>query len=271
MEGQRVSVSGISPARLLKLSLARMPRAYSSERNIALLGDTPLERQNNLAVDMIYRGEPQAAIDELTKIEAEHPGEYATAANLGTACELAGRNEDALRWIKEAIRRDPESHWGTEWLHVDILEAKVQAERNPGFFATHSVLDLDHHRIRSINSEVVAGGARRSVKEIRRAIDYQLRERLTFVKTRDPAVASLLYDYAIIQAATHSLESARELLKMAADFGYPESRLAPLLREYDQTIIGARVRAWTFWGGIVVTLLALLIHARRRRSPGGTP
>lgn len=263
-DGQHVSVSGVSPLRWLKLSLQRKPHEYASEQNIASLGDTALERRNNIAVDMIYRGKAQEAIEELKKIEAENPGEYATAANLGTAYELAGQNENALHWIKEAIRRDPDSHWGTEWLHVDILEAKLQAERNPGFFATHSVLDLDHRQIHSKNSEVLAGGVRRSVNEITRALDYQLRERLTFVKSSDPAVASLLYDYAAIQAATHSLESAREFLKMAGDFGYPRSRLDPLLEEYRDIIATARVRFWAFYGGLIVALIAFTIHAVRR-------
>jgi hypothetical protein len=35
------------------------------------------------------------------------------------------------------------------------------------------------------------------VEEITRAIDYQLVERLKFVKGKDPSVASLLFDYAI--------------------------------------------------------------------------
>ena len=265
-DGQRTSTSGLSPARLLKQSLQRNPQTYAPDHNIATLGDTPLERRNNGAVDMIYRGKTQEAIEELKKLEAEHPGEYATAANLGTAYELAGRNEDALQWINEAIRRDPDSHGGTEWLHVDILEAKIQAARDPAFFNAHSVLDLDHRQIHSIDSEIMAGGARRSVKEIGQAILHQLHERLTFVKPTDPAVAGLLYDFAAIQAATRSLESARDLLLMARDFGYPRSRLDPLLKEYGEIITTAHVRRWIFYGAIVVTVVALIIYDRRRRA-----
>jgi len=252
------------------MSLKRTPQTYASDHNIAALGDTPLDRRNNVAVDMIYRGNTQEAIEELRQLEAEHPGEYATAANLGTAYELAGRNEDALQWINEAIRRDPDSHGGTEWLHVDILEAKIQAERDPTFFNAHSVLDLDHRQIHSIDSENIAGGVRRPVKEIGRAIHHQLQERLTFVKPTDPAVAGLLYDYAAIEAATRSLESARDLLLMARDFGYPRSRLDPLLNEYGEIITTAKVRRWIFYGAIVVTAVALIIHSRRRRANGAT-
>ena len=133
-EGQRVSVSGISPARRLQKSLATSGTQYAIERNIALKGDTAMERRNNVAVDMIYRGRIPEAIEALKELEAEQPGDYVTAANLGTAYELAGKNEDALHWIKEAIRRNKDSHWKTEWLHVDILEAKLKAANDPEFF-----------------------------------------------------------------------------------------------------------------------------------------
>jgi len=49
--------------------------------------------------------------------------------DLGTAYELAGKNEPALRWIREGLRRNPNSHKGTEWLHVKILEAKIEQEK----------------------------------------------------------------------------------------------------------------------------------------------
>ncbi len=61
--------------------------------------------------------------------------------------------------------------------------------------------------------------------EVGKAIEYQLHERLQFVKPPDPAVASLLFDYAAIEAATNTLESARGLLKMAEDYGYPANRV----------------------------------------------
>jgi tetratricopeptide (TPR) repeat protein len=238
---------------------------YAIDRNIALKGDTAMERRNNMAVDMIYRGRISEAIEALKELEAEQPGDYVTAANLGTAYELAGKNEDALRWIRESIERNQGSHWGTEWLHVDILEAKLKAANDPKFFDAHSVLDLDHQQVRSMDSEVMAGGERRRVREIVRALDYQLEERLRFVKASDPGVASLLYDYAAIQAATHSLESARELLKMAGAFGYPQTRLNPLIEEFDHTIFVATLQRWILYGGIVVTIVALIIHAVQRR------
>ena len=62
-EGQRISVSGSSPAGRLQRSLRTSAEQYAVDRNIALKGDTAMERRNNMAVDMIYRGRISEAIE----------------------------------------------------------------------------------------------------------------------------------------------------------------------------------------------------------------
>jgi hypothetical protein len=264
-DGERISVSGWSPAKRLKGSLETSGAAYADERNLSMLGDTAEEKRNNMAVDLIFHGETGRAIADLEELEAEHPGDYITAANLGTAYELAGDNPQALRWITEGMRRNPDSHHGTEWLHVSILEAKIKLAADPQYLQTHSVLDMDHRQIKSMDAELQAAGVRRRVRDIAKALDYQLGERLRFVKANDPAVASLLYDYATIEAATHTLEPAVELLKMAAHFGYPAARIEPLLKEYERTILMATIARWLVWGAAAFAVIALLIYARHRK------
>ena len=83
------------------------------------------------------------AIELLEELEKKSPGQYAVAANLGTAYELNGDNRKALEWIKKGVERNPESHFGTEWLHVKILEAKIAIEQNPEWLSNHSVLETD--------------------------------------------------------------------------------------------------------------------------------
>jgi len=60
----------------------------------------------------------------LIGIERWHPGLYATAANLGTAYELLGNVDSAYYWIEEDMRRNPQGHEGSEWMHLCILSAK---------------------------------------------------------------------------------------------------------------------------------------------------
>lgn len=138
-------------------------------------------RRIDYTVALIRLGRAAEAIVELEAIERAFPGQYATAANLGTAYELEGRLADALTWITRGIERNPDSHFGTEWLHVAILKAKLKLKDDPAWLAQHSVLDE-------------AGP--RSAGEIVLAIEYQLNERLVFVQPEDPVVCDLFYQAA---------------------------------------------------------------------------
>jgi len=92
-------------------------------------------RENNqtieyLALQAIMQGNYDQGIEKLLQMEDENQNLYATASNLGTAYELKGDNVSAIKWIKEGINRDAFSHYGTEWLHLLILETKLQLESN---------------------------------------------------------------------------------------------------------------------------------------------
>ncbi|MCX7421427.1 MAG: tetratricopeptide repeat protein [Planctomycetia bacterium] len=84
--------------------------------------------RNDYAVMLVRAGELDEALAVLNEIEAVKPGLYATAANLGTVYELSGDVEKALHWIQEGIARNPKSHFGSEWIHVRILQAKHPQE-----------------------------------------------------------------------------------------------------------------------------------------------
>lgn len=153
------------------------------------------EVANDLAVAQVLAGKYARAIEVLERLEKTTPGLPKTAPNLGTALELAGRNAEALVWIKEGIRRDPNDHQGTEWLHVKILEAKLAIERDPDWLRSHTVLGVDFGdgakpRIPSA-MPLDHLGQSRGLKDIRMAISYQLGERLKFVEVPDPLVADL--------------------------------------------------------------------------------
>ncbi len=264
-EGKRISVGGRSPAWRLRHSLEVDLPVRGEKMEQKLRGATSLAGRNDLAVALIFKGEYVEAIELLEQLESEHPGDYYTAANLGTALELSGRNREALSWIEEGIRRNSDSHEGTEWLHVKILEAKIQGAANSGYFRNHSVLDLDYSQIDRDAVNLVIGDQEYSIPRVKRALGYQLEERLQFVKNEDIVVASLLLDYAAVTAATHSLESANELLAMAVDFGASEERVQPLIIDYERLIRLALVRQWLKYACIALVLIGLIRYSGKRR------
>lgn len=142
----------------------------------------PADDTINYSASLIFVGRAADAIPVLTALEKAHPGLYSTAANLGTAYELTGDLPNALRWIRAGIERNSASHEGTEWLHVAILETKLKLQNDAAWLATHSVLDA---------APAV------SKADTFKAIEYQLNERLRFVRPRDAVVADLFYQAAL--------------------------------------------------------------------------
>lgn len=188
-----------------------------------------LASRNDLAVALVHLGEVAEAIEILKDIEAKKPGIYATAANLGTAYELNAEDQEALKWIRESIKRDSGAHGGSEWLHVRILETKLKLKGEPNWLANQTVLGAELPLLADStesNSAVVDHlGQAKTLREIESALVYQLHERLEFIKPPEPVVADLLVDLSAVFSHTQSQEHARLIHELAKTFG--AARLPP--------------------------------------------
>lgn len=204
------------------------------------------EHRSDLAVGLVHLGRPKEAIDLLQALEREHPGRYQTAANLGTAFELAGDNGEALKWIREGIRRNPEAHDGTEWLHAVILEAKLR--RRVQGSPEQSILHLDFGPgplpARPARLPVGNDGKPVSVPELGLALRYQLIERTHFVAAPDPMVAGLLADWAHLELIVGDQRTAAILYKAALDYGQPmTAQIRAGKAEAERPLSSAEVKA----------------------------
>ena len=150
---------------------------------------------NDLAVGRLLTRRYPQAIELLNEAEKLFPGEAIVAANLGTAFELAGNDTEALRWIREGVQRDPKEHFGTEWLHVKILEAKLALARDPDWLKSNTVLGVSFGNADiPVMPEILSTddtGRVRTPKSLHDAIWYQLKERTKFVRPPDAVVADL--------------------------------------------------------------------------------
>ena len=204
------------------------------------LPQASIEQQNDYAAALLHLGEIQPALAILVRIEQTRPGLYATATNLGTAYELAGKNEHALSWIRSGIRRNPQSHEGSEWLHVAILEAKLAMATDPGWLRTHSVLGLDFgsEAAPRMPARFPSGnkGQTLDAKETAQAIQVQMAERLQFVGPPDAIVGDLLFDYANLLMLTDTMENAAAIYKLALRYETPRAALAKQRMEHARLI-----------------------------------
>jgi tetratricopeptide (TPR) repeat protein len=175
----------------------------------------------DLSAVLIHFGRLPEAVQLLKFIEHKYPDKYQTASNIGTAYELLGKNEEALKWIREGIRRNPDDHFGTEWLHVQILNAKLG--RIPSTAPGRSILNLDFGKDamprRPENVPLGNDGKPLALYSLGNALRYQLLERIKFVPAPDPIVAGLLLDWANLELLAGAVESADVLYDAAVRYG----------------------------------------------------
>ncbi len=184
---------------------------------------------NDLGVNLIRQGRMVEAIRLFVAIEKRFPARPETAANLGTALELLGSNEIALRWIRIGIQRNAAEHEGTEWLHARILEAKIALKHDPRYLDNRSVAGVrfDGAVLPGLPKAYPPGNDGRPVSAhaLNMALSYQLHERMMFVKPKDAIVANLLTDWATLNLAGGPVESAEALYPLAERYGAPRTPL----------------------------------------------
>lgn len=146
-----------------------------------------LENTNDLAVAWMLTGRMPEAIELLRDLEKRQPGNAIVAANLGSALELVGADDEALQWLRESVRRDPREHEGSEWVHVKILEAKIALKSDPNWLRKNSVVGWREGSRFPLDER----SRPRTPPDIIRHIHYQLQERTQFVSAPDGIVGDL--------------------------------------------------------------------------------
>ncbi len=161
-------------------------------------------------------GDRENAVRLLEILNKEHPGEYNIVANLGTAYEVIGKNKEALALLRKAVAINPQSHYGSEWIHIKILEQKVA--KSPDY---RQILDLkaDNNYTDWLAGKVYNKELKPDSLMVQLA--YQLHERIGFVKAPDPIVGQLVKDFGDLVALTHSKTEAIQFYNYA--IGYDSS------------------------------------------------
>ena len=148
--------------------------------------------------------------------------------------ELAGRNEEALTWIEEGIRRNPDSHGGSEWVHANVLKAKAAMADDPRWLKDNSVtgLSFGDEPIPVFNTSLSSPNCPESFVDVRAHLEHQLYERRSFIPGPDPIVAALMFDLANATALAYTVEDSRPIYAAAVELGY-----------HDQTLVAHRLAA----------------------------
>ncbi len=178
-------------------------------------------RAELLATEMLFSGLKTEGISYLRKLESVEPDvRPGLAAKLSMAYELVGDNRQAQQWGREYLRRDPEARDGSGWLLQLILSAKVKIAEDPAWLKSHHVLEIDAKSLRNPEFSIKMGDQVLNKRDIQGALFAQLKDRMMWVKPRDPVVADLLYIFALVERSADAPESAAKLLDFAREYGY---------------------------------------------------
>jgi len=236
--------------------------------------DADYKIRSDYAAALIHLGRSKEAVDILVDVEKTNPGDYITASNLGTAYELIGENEKALEWIKKGMERNANSHDGSEWIHVRILETKIALAKDPDWLKSHSTLGLnfgkDARPKRPGIPAVDHSGKEYDTSTVAQHIAHQLHERLAFVSAPEPIVADLLFDLANLHATTQTLESALPIYDMALNFqpvnkDFVRARRDMTAQVLSEATMTKRLTQFAL-GGAAIMILGLLFVIWRRQG-----
>ena len=161
------------------------------------------EKKNSIAVALIRLNRLKEAEEILNQLYKEQPNDYSVLANLGTLYELQGKNEQALKFIRQAMITNPESHGRSEWFHVKVLEFKLKNIPEAQIPASN-ILQI---RAQKTPASWLAG-----------QVSYQLQERIPFTPAPNLAMAKILDEYAGFLADSVSISAAYLMYDIATDY-----------------------------------------------------
>ena len=161
----------------------------------------------------MHLGETQKGVEILQELIKKHPKEYNINANLGTAYELAGKHEKAILYLKKALAINKDSHEGSEWIHIKILEAKIALQKNPNWLKENDLLGFSF----GTDSKPIQKDGE-WVRTLAEQLGYQLSERVHFIKPKDVMVGDLLFLLGDAYALEVGLEPAMEAYKLADSY-----------------------------------------------------
>lgn len=203
----------------LNIELKKLDSLYITTKDLDYLSDK--------GIVYILLGQYEKAIELYLEIEKLEPNRYSTASNIGTAYELIGQNENALKWINRSIAIDSTSHNNSEWIHARILEAKINGEQ---FYTTTHLLNTDFGKEQLPISKL----AKDELRELHSALYFQLNERISFIKPKDKIVAQLLLDLGDIAYLLGQYSDALGDYALAKEYGFEGQLIENRIKNFNR-------------------------------------
>ncbi len=185
---------------------------------------------------LVYDKQYEEAEKVFRNIVGKWPNKYEAASNFGTILEVNGKNAEALKWIKKAIKINPNSHDGSEWLHVKILEAKLNPKK-AWTGATLTGVDFGRGLILESSKSTA------ELNKLQEQLFFQLNERVTFIPPKDPFIAALMFELGNVTFDLGHILDALSIYKKAKKYGFEDSLIITRIQQ-GQIIMSSTSRSF---------------------------
>lgn len=211
------------------------------------------------------------AVKLLEYLYSKHPGEYNIVANLGTAYEVTGKNSKALQLLRKAVAINPASHYGSEWIHIRILEQKLADVPDYSKIINLQINDL--HTWLNDKTYQYPQPADSLLKQIA----YQLHERTSFIKPPDKIIGHLIFDFASIAAKEYGQHQAKKFYDYAVKYDaalankeqvFPKKSVVVLPNQDDKAVSSSTLNLTKFIiaPAALAAIATFLFVIKRRRK-----
>lgn len=221
-------------------------------------------------------GNKENAVKLLEALYRLNPEEYNVVANLGTAYEVTGQNKKALEFIRKAVAINPASHFGSEWIHIRILEQKVKEKPD---YTKIINLGADKSFTKWLTGETY--NKEITPDSLMVQIAYQLHERIGFIPEPDPIVGQLIFDFADLVTIARSVSEAKPFYRYAVTYDTSlltkeKERLLEADGKMAEAVLPATTEdtasniSWIFIAILVAVTGAVVLYFVKRRKRATT-
>jgi tetratricopeptide (TPR) repeat protein len=151
------------------------------------LGVADFKTWSDIAANLMKIGRADSSVKILKPLFKQYPEEYNIITNLGTSYELLDELDSALKYISLGFKLNPQSHFGSEWVHVNILQGKIKEKQKPGWMKSNEILNL-----KNLLHNVDVPNKRKKVSEMNSEIFYQIRTRVQYTPAPNKTMANIL-------------------------------------------------------------------------------
>ena len=189
---------------------------------------TNFKHWSDLSLNLMKKGQVDSALSILKPLALKYPKEYIVIANLGTAHELKNELDSALKYISKGLKLNPNSHRGSEWVHVAILKAKINRRKNKNHILKTPIITEN-----LFFTQVKDSTRKNYFSHVQRQIMYQIETRAPFTPAPNQVITNLFLNLAKLNFKYGTVEGGFAALIQAEFFNDNSGIQKEIEQEYD--------------------------------------